>query len=128
MIIDSRLTFSDRQAITGESAVTSTNTVDLTNDRNIGPGRAMWVIVQTDAVPSGAQTVELMTSDTEGTGYTAIASVTIPASTPLGSRFVMGMPYSNKRFLRMQYTGAGALSAFLTDQEPVSWQAYPDAV
>ncbi len=123
MIIDSRLTFSDRQAATAGAA--STNTIDLTDDRNIGPGRTMWIVVQADATVAADTTVSLETSATEAGSYEAIASAVIPAGTTLGTRFVIGMPYKNQRFLRLSYDAVGTFSAFLTDQEPASWQAYP---
>lgn len=125
MIIDSRLEFSVGQVLAGAGA--STNVVDLSTDRHIGPGRTMYVVVQTEAVAAADVAVSLQTSDTESSGYASIASVTIPDGTPAGTRFVIGMPYSNKRYLRLNYGAAITASAWLTDQEPASWRAYPDA-
>lgn len=123
MIIDSRLEFSVRQVATADAA--STNVIDLSTERNIGPGRAMWVVVQADATVAADVTVTLETSEAEGSGYAGIASVVVPSGTAAGERFIVGVPYKNHRFLRLNYSAAGTFSAFLTDQEPASWQAYP---
>lgn len=130
MIIDSRLEFSNAQTIATTAA--STNVIDLSSARDIGPGQTMWVVLQVDTTIAGTSAVaSLQTSDTEGSGYADIASATITAATA-GTRFVIGVPYSNKQYLRMNYTigtgSAGAVSAWLTDQEPASWKAYPDAI
>lgn len=123
MLVDSRLEFSVKQVLA--AAAKSTNVVDLTSDRDIGPGRSMYIVVVTNAVPAADVTVSLETSAAAASGYAIIASVVVPASTPIGTRFVMGMPYANQRYLRLDYDAAGTFSAFLTDQEPASWQAYP---
>ncbi|MCP1404429.1 Bbp16 family capsid cement protein [Achromobacter insolitus] len=125
MYIDSRLEFSNKQVVA--AAGPSTNVVDLgTPARKIGPGRAMWVVVQVDAIPAAAVTATIQTSEAEGFGTSSnIGSVTIPQDTPVGTRFVIGFPYTNQRYLRMNYSAAGTLSAWLTDQEPQSWEAYP---
>lgn len=136
MILDSRLEFSVAQALTATAV--STNVVDLSSDRNIGPGRSMWVVVQVDEALDDAEgnetySVALQTSNTEGSGYADIATVSLPRGSAAGTRFVIGMPYANDRYLRLNYTlggttPAGTVSAWLTDQEPASWQAYPDAL
>lgn len=135
MIIDSRLEFSVKQALT-QTAV-STNVIDLSTDRDIGPGRTMWVVVQVDVALDATTldetyAVALQTSNTEGSGYADIASVSMPRGTPAGSRFVIGVPYANQRYLGLNYTlggttPTGTVSAWLTDQEPASWRAYPEA-
>ncbi|NYT45140.1 hypothetical protein H0A64_09930 [Alcaligenaceae bacterium] len=129
MIIDSRLEFSVKQSVAATAV--STNVIDLTSERNIGPGRTMWVVLKVSTTIAGTTAAAaLQTSDTEGSAYADIASINIKDAVA-GTQFVIGVPYANKRFLRMNYTigtgSAGAVSAWLTDQEPASWQAYPDA-
>lgn len=126
MILDSRLEFSIKQAVA--AAGPSTNVVDLSSDRDIGPGRAMYIVITTGAAVAADVEVSLETSNTVGSGYTAIGTITVPTGVPIGSRFVLGMPYANQRYLRLNYSAAGTFSAWLTDQEPASWQAYPAAV
>jgi len=129
MILDSRLEFSSKQSVASTAA--STNVIDLTDKRDIGPGRTMWVVLQVDTTIAGTgASAALQTSDSEGSAYTDIATVSITAA-DAGTRFVIGVPYSNKRYLRMNYTintgSAGAVSAWLTDQEPASWKPYAAA-
>ena len=43
------------------------------------------------------------------------------------------MPFENERYLRLNNTLGGTspgvtINAFLTDQDPSSWQAYPDGI
>ncbi len=128
MILDSRLEFSSKQSLAATAA--STNVIDLSVGRDIGPGRTMWVVVNVDEslVGTGTYSLALQTSDTEGSGYADIA--TLALSGAAGARFVLGLPYSNKQFLRLNYTVGGTspggkVSAWLTDQEPASWKSYP---
>jgi len=128
MYIDSRLMFSDKQVTTG--AANSTNTVDVgPKDRNIGPGYPLWVVVQLDAAQTGAISVTLQSAANEAfTSPDTLASVNVPANSPAGSRFVIGAPYSNQRYLRLRYSNATASTAWLTSEPPTSWQAYPAQV
>lgn len=136
MIIDSLIEFSDAQALTATAA--STNVIDLGSDRDIGPGRPLWVVVQVDVAADGTTgdetySVALETDDNSGfSSASSLATVSIPRSTVAGTRFLIGMPRANERYLRLYYTLAGTtptvtLSAWLTDQEPASWHAYPAA-
>lgn len=138
MYIDSLLEFSRSQVLTATAP--STNAIDLGSDRDIGPGRSLWVVVcvgvAADAT-TGDETyaVALQTDDNSAfSSPTTIASVA-PAAAALGAgqRVVIGMPFANERYLRLNYTLGGTtpsvtLSAFLTDQDPASWQPYPDGI
>ncbi len=124
MIIDSRLEFSVNQVLA--AAGNSTNVIDLSSDRDIGPGQPMYVVLTVGATVAADATVTLQTSNAEAFGSpVALGSFTVPASTPAGAKFVLGMPYTNQRYLRLAYGAAITASAFLTSQEPASWQAYP---
>lgn len=128
MYIDSRLELSVKQVVA--AAGPSTNVIDVgSSPRHIGPGQPMYVVVQTDAVVAADVTVTVQTADAAGfAGAVAIASVLIPANTSAGARFVIGFPYSNKRYLRLNYDAAITASAWLTSQEPRSWESYPAQV
>ena len=137
MYIDSRLEFSDAQALTATAA--STNVVDLSSDRDIGPGRSMWVVISLDVAADDADANETYVADLETdstsafSSATTIASVTIARGTAAGTKFVIGMPFANEQWLRLNYTLGGTtptvtLSAWLTDQDPESWAALPDAI
>lgn len=137
MLIDSRLEFSDEQALTATAA--STNVIDLGSDVDVGPGRPLFVVVQVDVAAddtTGDETyvAALQTDDNASfSSATQIGSVTIAAGAAAGTRYVLGFPYANERYVRLNYTLGGTtptatLSAWLTDQEPESWAAYPDAL
>jgi len=137
-ILDSLLQFSDAQALAATGA--STNVIDLGSDRDIGPGRPMWVVVAVNVAAdhtTGDETykVDLQTADDAAFGTPKVIASLSPAAADLaaGARFVIGMPFANQRYLRLNYTLAGTspsvtLTAWLTDQEPASWQAYPDGL
>ncbi|NHC63181.1 Bbp16 family capsid cement protein [Paenalcaligenes suwonensis] len=127
MYIDSRLELSTKQVVA--AAGPSTNAIDVGEPRKLGPGQPMYVVVQTDAVVAADVTVAVQTADAAGfAGAADIASVLIPANTPAGARFVIGFPYTSKRFLRLNYDAAITASAWLTSQEPQSWESYPAQV
>lgn len=135
MFIDSTLEFSRAQALSATAA--SSNVIDLGVDRDIGPGKPMWIVldVGVTAAAGGTYQVDLQTDDNSAfSSPTSIATLTLAAaSLKAGAQFVMGMPYANERYLRLNYTLGGTtpgvtISAFLTDQEQASWQAYKDGV
>lgn len=124
MYIDSRLELSNKQELT--VAGPSTNVIDVGEPRKLGPGQPMYVVLQTDDVVAADVTVTVQTASAEDfTGSEDIASVLVPAATAAGQRFVIGFPYSNKRYLRLNYSAAITATAWLTSQEPQSWEAYP---
>lgn len=135
MILDSRLEFADSQTLTASGA--ATNSIDLTVDGDIGPGTPMYAVIQVEAIESnGADETYVAALQTDGDtafGSTSeVATVTIPRSAAVGSRFVMVVPPivdSNERYLRLYLTLGGVsksitFSSWLTDQQPVAWQAY----
>lgn len=128
-MIDSRTEFFADQAIT--TATTTGAVIDVGANRNIGPGKPMWVVVQVQKVlgdSDAAYVVELQTDTTEGSFTDVLASATLAKDA--GTRVVIGMPLANKQFLRLVIKGSGGsaysgtVSAWLTDQEPASWHAY----
>jgi len=127
MFIDSRLEFSDQQVVTGTN-VASTHAID-TQARTIGPGSPLFVVVQLAADASAAVTVLVQTAAADSfTSVSTIGSVSIPANAKAGTRFVLGFPYANERFIRLRYSAAGTFSAWLTGEPPAAWQAYPAVV
>ena len=137
MMIDSLLEFSDAQALTATAV--STNVVDLTSDRDVGPGRTVWVVLTIDVAPDSASadetyTVDLETDDNESfTSATQLWQYTIIRTAAQGAPFALAVPMDNERFLRLNYTLGGTtptitVSAHLTDQEPFEHLTYPDAV
>lgn len=137
MMIDSRLEFSDAQAVT--TTAVSTNVIDLGQDRNIGRGRPVYVVLTVDVAVGGTTPtfdIDLETDDNEGFASAAVIA-SYPQITDVngleGAQFVFTVPYNNEQYLRLNYTSGGTtptgtFSAHLTDQEPQSWESLPDAV
>lgn len=135
MYVDNLLEVSDAQALTASAA--STDVIDLGSDRDIAPGRQIYLVVTLDVASDGTTgdetyTAAIQTDDNSGfSSATTLATVTIPRSSAAGTMFVIPVPYGNERYLRAYYTLGGTtptvtLSAHFTDQEPYSWQAYAD--
>lgn len=123
MYIDSLLEFSCAQALWASGA--STNVIDLGSDRDIGPGRPLWVVVafKADAVAAGTYQIDLQTDYNVGFKSPKVIASLSPASPKAGQRVVIGMPFGNERYLRLNYTLGGTdpfmtVDAFLTDQDP----------
>lgn len=133
MLIDTRGEFSVDQDITSGGA--STNIVDLgVALRHIGPGRPLWVVaVLREALAGDTETlsIQLQTSAAENfsPAVTIATSRVLTDDDPVGTRVVIGVPNENQRFLRLNYVdgtlSAGKVSAWLTDQDPTTWTAYP---
>lgn len=132
MILDSRLEFADGQVLTATGE--STNVINLEDvPRDIGPGRPVYVVISVEDASAGTgevtAAIELQTSEDEAfTAPVVLATMVIPDATA-NKIFVIGFPYENLQFLRLNATLDGTdptitFSAWLTDQEPVSWKAY----
>jgi hypothetical protein len=139
MIIDSRLNVSRMQALTGTSAVASTDTIDLGSTRLIGPGEAMWwVIVARVGLGGTTPTMTISIQTDDNSAFSSAATLdTAPtlaaAAFATGQKIILPMPWTNERHLRLSYTMGGTsptctVDAFLTNLEPESWIAYPNAI
>lgn len=135
MYIDSRLEFSDAQALTATAA--STNVIDLSSDRDIGSGQPLWLVVQFDVALAGTTPTfqaALQTDDNAAfSSATTLISGEQLSSAAAGTRQVLAIPFANEQFLRVNYTLGGTtptatVSAWLTSEEPVKHAAYPDAI
>jgi hypothetical protein len=137
MYIDSLLEFSDAQAVTSSAA--SANVIDLSSDKNIGPGTPLYVVLTVDTAIAG--TSPTVDADIQTDTVENFASPTVIGSFEQitdsngtqGAQFVLGFPFTNQRYLRLNYTAggtvsAGAVSAHLTDQQPPAWEALPNAI
>jgi hypothetical protein len=129
MIIDNFLTLSGSwasgvwtpQTVTGASAVLSTNTIDLSQNRDMGEGTELNLRVGVPTAFTGltALTMEIIVADDAAltTNVTVIGSSgAIPvASLTAGSRFVVGanprIGSKGQRYLGARYTPAGTGTA-----------------
>lgn len=140
MIIDRRLQVSALQALTGTSLVPSTDVIDLGQaNRLIGPGDPLWwVIIARTGLAGTSPTLAIAVQTDDNSGFSSVATLlTHPtlaqAAFVTGTRIVIPMPHTNERYLRLGYTMGGTtptstVDAFLTNQEPASWAAFPDAI
>lgn len=142
MILDKRNELADAVAVAGAAATRLVgDVIDLVKVRDIGNGEPVYLVVQVDVAPTGADTVEfILASDAQAaiavdgsatphfkTGAVAIASL------PAGKRYAVALPREGavyERFLGLLVTNVGAValatlqvSAFLT-RDPAGWKAY----
>jgi hypothetical protein len=132
MYIDKLMQVSSAQALTAAAA--STDVIDLGGDRDIGPGRPLWLVVVARVALAGTLSIAIQTDDNSAfaSPTTLITSQTFTAAeVPAGKVLAFGMPMTNERYLRASYGGlptAGTFDAWFTDQEPATWAAQPDAL
>lgn len=138
MIIDSRLEFSDAQALTASAA--STNYIDLTVSRNVGVGYPLYLVCTVDVAAdytSANETYAIAIESDDNSSFssaTAQVSRTIAASAlTAGSKHVIPVPNTNERYMRVYYTLGGTtpsvtISAFLTEHEPEVWTSIADSI
>lgn len=137
MIFDKTLQFSADQALTATAA--STDYLDLSSDRDIGPGNPLWLCIASKAAPGGTSPTIAISIETDdnssfSSAVTALAAPVLSAAQfALGTLYVIPWPFTNERFNRVKYTLGGTsptftVDAFLTSQPPPNWQAYPDAI
>jgi hypothetical protein len=115
MIIDAQLLFSDAQALTGTSAVNSTNLIDLGADRNIGVGEPLAVVITVDVAAAGTTptlTTVVQADDNaafSSAGTVATTAALAAAQLTAGAKIVIPLPADTltERFIRLQYTQGG---------------------
>jgi hypothetical protein len=143
MYMDAQLTYSDAQALTGTSAVASTNIVDHGADRNLGIGTPLAVLVTIDVALAGSAT-ETLTIVLQTDDNAAFSSATTVASTgalseaqaAAGQKIAIPLPpdTSIERYTRLSYTMAGTtptctVTASLVPQTSIPQEVfYPDAI
>ena len=120
MILDSLLKFSDAQALT--ATADSTNVIDLSNDRDIGIGEPMGIVITvgvTADITTGDETYQfqLETDDNAAmSSSTIIGDVTVAAaSLTAGDKVVIPLGHSNERYLQVLYTLGGTTPSVTVD-------------
>lgn len=109
MYVDAQLLFSDAQALTVTAV--STNLVDFGQDRNIGIGKQMSIVVGVDVSAAGGGTLTIAVQADDNSGFASPGTVTtsaaIAAATLVaGYQLVLPIPADllTERFMRLNYT------------------------
>lgn len=107
--VDAQQLYSDAQALTVTAV--STNILDDSQDRNIGVGEPMSIVVTVDvaAAGGGTLTISVETDDNSGFASAATAETTAAlaaATLVAGAQVVIGLGAntSSERFSRLRYT------------------------
>jgi hypothetical protein len=107
--VDAQQLFSDAQALTVTAV--STNILDDSQDRNIGIGTPMAIVITVDvaAAGGGTLTISLETDDNSGFSSAATSATTAAiaaAALTAGAQVVLAVPpdVSAERFSRLRYT------------------------
>jgi hypothetical protein len=127
MILDRENAFSIAQALSGAGNVISTDVIDLSQLRQIGFGKTLYLVLNVDAAMTGTSGTLVVTVQTDdNVGFSSAASALISptyaqANLGLSTQIVLPMPQQGwERFVRLQYTLGGTtpavtLSAHLTE-------------
>lgn len=114
MRFDTLSTFCEAQTLTGAS-VDSTNTLDL-GKNEIAEAQQAYVVITVTTKVTAAANVALASSN-DGTTFTTVAAVDLPANSDVGTQKVLVIPPGCGRYLKLVATGtalAGAISAGVT--------------
>jgi len=113
MYLDAQDLFSDAQALTGN--VVSTNIIDFGQDRNIGIGEPLVVVVGIDVAAGGTTpTLQVTIQADDNSGFASPGTVATgptwaAAVLTAGAQFVIPVPPDllTERFMRLSYTVGG---------------------
>lgn len=135
MYIDNRLQFSAAQALTATAV--SNNSVDFGVNRPVGPGERLWLVIASKADPGGSSpTLQPSIEVDDNSGFSSIRTVlTGPvlaaADFPAGQIVSIPWPMNlNEQFAQVKFTLGGSsptftVDAWLTNQDPTTWVAFP---
>lgn len=144
MLLDALLQLSNAQAVTATAV--STNTIDLSQSRDLGPGENLHAVigVDTTATAAGAATVTFQIISSANANLSSptvlsqtdaipIANLTVgrkPIVIDLSPAVLLAQPIG-QRYLGIQYTvatgplTAGAFTAYLSNSEVTVGANYP---
>lgn len=141
MILDAQLQFSDSQAVTAAAA--STNIIDLSENRDIGTGEDLYVVVTCEVAMTDASSDSTLTVSLEGDSTSAITpdatqdlftfDALSPAGTILFAKLDPGSAPLQLQYIQLRYTPAngnlttGTFSAYLTNNIQ-KYKSYADNI
>ena len=116
MIVDAQTVLSDAQALTGTSAVISTNIYDGSSDRNLGTGEPLAVVISFDVALAGTSPTWLVALQTATdaaftspvtlfTSQTFSGAANLPAGKIL--RYLIPQLDEQLQYFRLSYTMGG---------------------
>ena len=120
MILDSLLKFSDAQALT--ATADSTNVIDLGNDRDIGKGEPMALVVTVGVAAdftTGDETYQFQLETDDNAAFssaTVVGDVTVAAANlAAGDKVVIPLGQTNERYLQARYVLGGTSPSVTVD-------------
>jgi len=120
MYVDNELLMSNAQALT--ATADSTNYIDLSQDRDIGTGNPMAVVIAVSVAADFTTGNETYTFSVETDDNTSFSSATVIATKAVlttaltaGDLVVLAIPYTNERYLQVVYTLAGTTPSVTVD-------------
>lgn len=140
MYIDAQQLFSDSQALVATAV--STNIIDFSQDRDIGIGKALAIVIVVKVAldrTTGDETYAVTVQTDDNAGFASPATLVGPVSLltyAAGTKFVIPIPpdKATERYMRLNYTlggttPLGTLTAFLTSLDMIQNEnVYNDAI
>ena len=134
MILDKNLQVSTDQVLTATAA--STDVIDLKQDRDVGIGEPMYIVVNIKAVSGTSPTLTITAQTDDNSAFPSAATLVASASLAppvANTQQVLMFPRSNERYVRLNYTVGGTspsitVDAYLSAAPPPGWQAYPGEI
>lgn len=134
MILDKNLQVSTDQVLTATAA--STDVIDLKQDRDVGIGEPMYIVVNIKAVSGTSPTLTITAQTDDNSAFPSAATLVASASLAppvANTQQVLMFPRSNERYVRLNYTVGGTspsitVDAYLSAVPPPGWQAYPGEI
>ncbi len=118
MILDRENAFSQAQALSGAGNIISTDVIDLSQIRQIGMGKDLYLIINVDAAMTGTSGTLVVTIQTDdNVSFSSPASALVSptyaqAALTLSTQIAIPVPQQGwERFVRLQYVLGGTTPA-----------------